>query len=75
MIFFSVVPAGLCLFYGPNPAINRWAMILLPSGLKSLRAPVILRNFFYFAGASFTQRKPVCDKPVSGEHFIRALGR
>ena len=26
-------------------------------------------------GASLTQRKPVCDRPVSGDDFIRALGR
>ena len=26
-------------------------------------------------GVALTQRKPVCDKPVSGEDFIRALGR
>ena len=26
-------------------------------------------------GASLTQRKPVCDRPVSGDDFMRALGR
>ena len=26
-------------------------------------------------GASLTQRKPVCERPVSGDDFIRALGR
>ena len=41
---------------------------------KNCRRPYGCR-VYCGGGASLTQRKPVCDRPVSGDDFMRALGR